>query len=76
MNDAEINSMRTALMALKHNLFGDEKDADQVCRLFTSWQERAEGYESLCGALCHLMHDAGIDVESTLNSLALHIAGE
>ena len=72
----ETDAMRTALSALKHNLFGDERDADQVCKLFTSWEDRANGYEMLCGALCRMMANAGVDVESTLDGLALHVAGE
>jgi hypothetical protein len=74
--ESEYDGMRTALSALKHNLYGDARDADQVCRLFTSWRQRANSYEALCGALAHLMEDAGINVEATLDNLALHIAGE
>jgi hypothetical protein len=76
MTDIETDAMRVAIMALKHNLFGDASDADEVCKLFDSWEMRASGYEALCGALCHLMHHAGIDVETTLDNLALHVAGE
>lgn len=70
------DNTRTALMALKHKLFGDERDADQVCQLFTSWEDRSDGYESLCGAICAMMANSGIDVESTLEALAVYLAGE
>lgn len=76
MTDEEMDAMRTAVMALKHNLFGDERDADQVCQLFTSWEQRAKGFETTCGALLRIIHNNGGDAESVLDWIALHAAGE
>jgi hypothetical protein len=72
----DTDAMRTATMALRHNLFGSEANADQVCRLFTSWEQRAEGYEMLAAGLCRVMANHGVDVERLLDDLALHVAGE
>jgi len=76
MNDTDIENIKIAVAIMKHDLFGDPADAEQLMSLFDSWESRSAAFEGACGAILRVLNNNDIDVEALLDWLALHMAGE